>query len=125
MFHIGHLNLLKNAKKHCDYLIVGINADELVQDYKGKEVIVPCAERMEIIKAIRYVDEVVEVHTLDKEAAWRNTPYDVLFIGSDWKGNDRWVNTERQMAKYGVRVEYLPYTESTNSTMIREKLIEY
>ena len=58
MFHIGHLNLIRNAKKHCDYLIVGVNADDLVELYKNKRPIVPLEERAEIVRAIRYVDEV-------------------------------------------------------------------
>ena len=59
MFHIGHLNLIRNAKKHCDYLIVGVNADDLVESYKNKRPIVPLEERAEIVRAIRYVDEVI------------------------------------------------------------------
>ena len=66
MFHIGHLNLIRNAKKHCDYLIVGVNADDLVESYKNKRPIVPLEERAEIVRAIRYVDEVIVTTTLDK-----------------------------------------------------------
>jgi glycerol-3-phosphate cytidylyltransferase len=71
MFHIGHLNLLKNAANHCDYLIVGVNTDELVQSYKSKVPIIPFEERMEIVASIRYVDEVIGMDTLDKEVAYR------------------------------------------------------
>ena len=125
MFHIGHLNLLKNAKSRCDYLIVGVNSDELVEEYKNKKAVVPLTERMEIIRSIRYVDEVMRIDSLDKVLSWKKKHYDLLFIGDDWKGNIRWQQTEEEMAKYGVKVVYLPHTEGTTSTLLREKLVEY
>lgn len=125
MFHIGHLNLLRHAKEKCDYLIVGINADELVQAYKNKTAIVPLEERMEIIAALKYVDKVVPCYTLDKKVAFKNNHFDKLFIGSDWKGNPRWAETEKEMAELGVSLEFLPYTQNTSSTMLREKLSDY
>ncbi len=123
MFHIGHLNLLKNAKKECDYLIVGVNSDELVKEYKNKDVVVPFEERVEIVKAIKYVDEVMKTDSLDKKLSWEKRHYDVLFIGSDWQGSERWNQTEKEMAEYGVKVHYLPYTKETSSTLLREKLL--
>ena len=98
MFHIGHLNLLKNAAARCDYLIVGVNSDELVQSYKDKKTIVPLTERMEIIRQIKYVDEVIRIDSLDKKKSWEMLHYDRLFIGDDWKGNPRWKKTEEEMA---------------------------
>lgn len=124
MFHIGHLNLLKNAKKQCDYLVVGVNSDELVKAYKNKDVIVPLQERMAIVEAIRYVDEVIRTDTLDKVDAWQRVKYQKLFIGDDWKGNDRWKKTEEAIAPFGAVVEYLPYTQETCSTVLREKLLD-
>lgn len=122
MFHIGHLNLLRNAKARCDYLIVGVNSDSLVSSYKNTEVVIPLDERIEIIKSIRYADEVIALDTLDKEVVWRQKKFDVVFIGDDWKGSKRWNHTEKKMNKHGVRVEYLPYTRGTTSTILREKL---
>lgn len=124
MFHVGHLNLLKNARKQCDYLVVGVNSDELVKMYKNKDVIVPLDERIEIVKAIRYVDEVIRTDTLDKVDAWNRVKYQKLFIGDDWKGNDRWKKTEEEIAAFGAIVEYLPYTKETCSTVLREKLLD-
>lgn len=123
MFHIGHLNLLKNAKKECDYLIVGVNSDELVKAYKNKDVIIPLEERLQIVQAIQYVDEAIPMDTLDKFEIWEKTHYNRLFIGSDWKGSERWMKTEKEMAEYGVKVVYLPYTQETSSTVLREKLL--
>lgn len=124
MFHIGHLNLLKNARANCDYLVAGVNSDELVKNYKGKEVIVPLEERMAIVEAIQYVDQVIRTDTLDKTDAWKRVKFQKLFIGDDWKGNERWKKTEEEMKEVGAVVEYLPYTKETCSTMLREKLID-
>lgn len=125
MFHIGHLNLIKNARSRCDYLIVGVNSDELVQEYKGKNAVVPLVERMEIIQALRYVDEVMRIDSLDKKISWGKKHYDLLFIGDDWKGNPRWEETAKEMKEYGVETIFLPHTEGTSSTLLREKLNEY
>ena len=125
MFHIGHLNLIKNARSRCDYLIVGVNSDELVQEYKGKNAVVPLVERMEIIQALRYVDEVMRIDSLDKKISWNQKHYNLLFIGDDWKGNPRWEETAREMKQSGVETIFLPHTEGTNSTLLREKLNEY
>lgn len=125
MFHIGHLNLIKNARSRCDYLIVGVNSDELVREYKRKNAVVPLVERMEIIQALRYVDEVMRIDSLDKKISWNQKHYDLLFIGDDWKGNPRWEETAKEMKQYGVETIFLPHTEGTNSTLLREKLNEY
>ena len=125
MFHIGHLNLIKNAKERCDYLIVGVNTDELVKSYKNKSAVVPLDERMEIISAIKYVDKVVSCSTLDKKEMFNNNHFDLLFIGDDWKGNERWIKTEEEMTQLGVKLVFLPYTKNTNSTLLREKLGNY
>lgn len=125
MFHIGHLNLIKNARSRCDYLIVGVNTDRLVRTYKDKDVIVPLTERIEIIRSLRYVDEVMEIDDLDKKKSWHQKHYDLLFIGDDWKGNPRWEKTVCEMKQYGVETIFLPHTEGTNSTLLREKLKDY
>jgi glycerol-3-phosphate cytidylyltransferase len=122
MFHIGHLNLLKNAKKHCDYLVVGVNSDELVENYKNKRPIVPLEERVEILRAIKYVDEVIVTETLDKKEIWGKVRFDEIYIGDDWKGNERWEKTGKEMETLGAKLVYLPYTKDTSSTILREKL---
>lgn len=122
MFHVGHLNLIKNAKARCDYLIVGVNTDELIADYKHKNAVVPLDERLQIVEAIKYVDEVIPVDTLDKEKMWQRKKFDVVFIGDDWKGTKRWIETEKSLKEIGVEVIYLPYTTGTTSTLLREKL---
>ena len=122
MFHIGHLNLIENAKLHCDYLIVGVNSDELTEAYKGKSTIVPFEERIRIVAAIKNVNEAIRIDTLDKEDVWRQKPFDILMIGNDWKGSARWIETEQIMLAHNVKTIFLPYTPSTTSTLLRDKL---
>ena len=122
MFHIGHLNLIKNAKRRCDYLIVGVNTDELVESYKHKRPIIPLAERAEIVRAIRYVDEVLITDTLDKKAIWDKIRFDEIYIGDDWKGTEVWNKIEAELKSVGCDVVYIPYTKGISTTQIREKL---
>ena len=119
MFHMGHLNLLNRAKEKCDYLIVGVNTDRLVQEYKHKTPVIPENERVEIIRNIKAVDEAVLCDTLDKEQALEEHHFDVIFIGDDWKGNPRWEKTKEAMAKKGVDLVFLPHTDGISSTILR------
>lgn len=119
MFHIGHLNLLNHAKEYCDYLIVGVNADELVESYKHKTPVINQEDRRAIVANIKAVDECVIATTLDKEQAWNDLHFDAIFIGDDWKGNPRWEQTRVDLAKRGVDVVFLPHTEGVRSTILR------
>jgi len=119
MFHIGHLNLLNNAKKQCEHLIVGVNSDRLVQEYKHKTPVINEAERSEIVANIKAVDECVIVDTLDKVELMKELGFDAIFIGDDWKGNPRWEQTRKDLAKDGVDVVFLPHTEGISSTVLR------
>ena len=122
MFHIGHLNIIKRAKEQCDYLIVGVSTDELVQEYKNKKPIIPFYERCEIVKALEYVDKVVAQENRDKFWAWKKLNFDVMFVGDDWKGKSLFVEIEEEFKKVGVDIVYFPYTKDTSSTILREKL---
>lgn len=121
MFHIGHLNLLRQAKERCEKLIVGINSDVLVQQYKNKTPVVNEYDRMEIVGELRCVDEVVKCETLEKTEAWKKLHFDAIFIGNDWKGNARWAQTEKELAPLGAEVVYLQHTDGISSTLLRTK----
>lgn len=118
MFHIGHLNILKRAKEHCDYLIVGVSTDELVMKEKNKTPVIPWEERAEIIRAVRYVDEVVVQSDKDKMAAWERYRFDKMFVGSDWQGTPQWNRFEEQFSEVGVEIVYLPHTDGISSTKL-------
>ena len=122
MFHIGHLNILRQAKERCDYLIVAVSTDELCESYKKKKPIVCYDERKEIVESIKYVDEVVPQIDRNKFGAWEKVGFDVMFVGDDWKGSPLFSELEERFKEVGVRIEYFPYTRGTSSTILREKL---
>ena len=122
LFHIGHLNILRRAKEQCDFLIVGVSTDDLVENYKHKRPVIPFEERIEIVKAIRYVDEVVPQTSMDKLEAWEKLHYNVLFHGSDWKGSSMYDEIEIRLKEAGVDLVFLPHTTGTSSTMLSDKL---
>lgn len=121
-FHIGHLNLIRNAKEQCEKLIVGVNTDALVQEYKHKTPIINEQERLALVKELRSVDEVILCDTLDKMNVYKFLKFDVIFIGDDWKGSERWKQTEIDLQPMGVEVVYLKHTEGISSTMVRESM---
>lgn len=125
LFHIGHLNLLVNAKKHCDYLIVGVSTDEIIKNHKNISPIIPFKERCQIVNSIEYVDEVVAQDNLDKITAWERHHFDILFVGDDWKGDQRWIGYEKKLAERKAAIMYFPYTRETSSTKIRKILDKF
>ena len=122
LFHIGHLNILRNAKEQCEYLIVGVSTDELVEKEKHKTPIIPLAERVKIVEAIRYVDKVVLQPDKNKMQAWETHKFDAMFVGSDWQGTDTWRKFEEEFKEVGVDIVYLPHTDGTSSTLLTEIL---
>lgn len=122
MFHIGHLNILRQAKEKCDYLIVGVSTDEVVETYKHHKPVIPYEQRAAIVSAIKYVDEVVPQTTMDKLVFLKSRHFDVMFHGDEWKGTELYDKYERDFAHYGARIEYLSHTEGISSTLLRRKL---
>jgi len=123
LFHIGHLNLLKNAKSLCDKLIVGVSTDELVREYKNKTPIIPFAERIEIIRNIRAVDAVIPQTIMDKFEIWTKYKFDVMIVGDDWYNTEKWKSIEEKLEQVGCRIIYFPHTKGTSSTLINEILV--
>ncbi len=121
LFHIGHLNLLRNAKGMCDKLIVGVTTDELVA-YKNKKAVIPHSERMEIVRAITYVDAVIPQEDMDKFRMWEKLKFDVMFVGDDWYASDKWRDLEEKFKEVDVRIVYFPYTKGTSSTILNKTL---
>lgn len=119
MFHIGHLNIIRRAKEKCDYLIVGVSTDDVVEGYKHHKPIIPYEQRAEIVKAIKYVDEVVPQTTMDKTEFLKQRHFDVMFHGDEWKGTELYNHYEAEFAKFGARIEYLSHTEGISSSMLR------
>lgn len=122
LFHIGHLNILKQAKEHCDYLIVGVTTDEITNRMKGKFPIIPFEERIKIVENIKCVDLVIAKESLDNLDVWNQLRFNVFFKGDDWKGTEKGVLIEKKFANVGVSVKYFPYTKGTSSTHLKKVL---
>ena len=122
LFHIGHLNLLRQARERCDFLIAGVASAEMCQRLKGTTPVVPLAERVEIVRNIRFVDEAVVDEHVNKAETWREVGFNIFFKGDDWRGTPKGDRLERDMGLIGVEVVYLPYTPTTSSTMLRRAL---
>lgn len=123
LFHIGHLNLLRRAKEQCEHLIVGVSVDELVS-YKNKKAVIPFEERLQIVNAVKYVDEAIPQVDMDKIGAWERLHFDVMFVGDDWKGTEKWNRLEEEFRARQVDIVYFPYTKSTSSTLLNQVLLK-
>jgi len=121
LFHVGHLNLFKNARGLCDKLVVGVTVDELVS-YKGKRAFIPFEDRIEIVRSCKYVDAAVPQYDLDKVSACKKLGASILFVGDDWYGTEKWQDWEDELSEEGVRVVYFPYTKGVSSTKINAAL---
>lgn len=122
MFHVGHLNLVRQAKEYCEYLIVGIHSDEWVVQCKNRPTVITYEDRADIVGSVCYVDEVVKNETRSKLEAWEKYHFDVAFIGDDWKDTEVWNRIEEELKQVGCDVIYIPYTQGISTTQIREKL---
>ena len=123
LFHVGHLRLIRRAKERCSFLRVGVLSDELVMKFKNKRPIIPLSERMEILGAIREVDEVVPI--LDDPSRlleWERRPFDCFFSGDDYEGNPYWEWERQELRKRGSDIVFFPYTKEQSSTMIRREI---
>lgn len=122
LFHVGHLRLLKRCKEHCDYLIVGIDSDELVEIYKNRKPCISEEERSEIVRAIKYVDDtvIVDYHNVDIRNAWELYQFNVQFCGDDHEAEAQ--ATKRYLHSLGADMVFFPYTKGTSSTKIRAEI---
>ncbi|MGD1819277.1 MAG: adenylyltransferase/cytidyltransferase family protein [Pleomorphochaeta sp.] len=123
LFHIGHLNLLKNAKGMCDKLIVGVTVDELVT-YKGKKAMIPFEDRIEIVRSIKYVDAAVPQLVMDKLTMCKKLGAQILFVGDDWYGTEKWNAYEKEFNEAGIKIIYFPYTKGVSSSLITKTLAQ-
>lgn len=121
LFHIGHLNLLRNAKGMCDKLIVGVSTDELVK-YKGKSPVIPFTDRIEIVRSIKYVDAVVAQTDMNKLEMCKKLKANVMFVGDDWYQSPRWEEYEKEFLDANIKIVYFPYTKGISSTQISKAL---
>lgn len=124
LFHVGHLNILRNARAQCDYLVAGVVSDERAAAVKGRQPVIPLDERLEIVSSVGLVDEVVVDDSTDKAQMLNTVTFDVLFKGDDWRDTPKGDQLEASMRAAGVEVRYFPYTKTTSSTMLRQRINE-
>jgi len=122
MFHVGHLNILRQAKENCDYLIVGVSSDELVESYKDKKPVIPFEHRKKIVESIKFVDEVIIQSHRDKMKSFHEIGFDVMFVGSDWKGTELFNVLKKDLKEYNVKIHFFQYTDGISSTILRKIL---
>lgn len=122
LFHVGHLNILKKARQMCDVLIVGVTTDNFIYKYKQKKPIIPFEQRVEILKSIKYVDKVVPQENHNKFAQWETHKFNIMFVGDDWKGTEKWNKIEKELGEVGVKVVYFERTKGISSSDIRESI---
>ena len=90
--------------------------------YKHKKAVIPFEERLEIVRSVKYVDVAIAQTSMDKFEMWQKLGFDVMFVGDDWYGTQKWQDYEKQFREVGVRIVYFPYTKGTSSTLINETL---
>lgn len=122
MFHIGHLNILRQAAERCDHLIAGVVSDEMAERAKGIRPVIPLSERLQIVASIDCVDQVWAETVPDKLDTWGEVRFDILFKGDDWRGTPKGHKLETDFAAVGVEIVYFPYTLHTSSTLLRAAL---
>ena len=122
LLHIGHINLLKNAKSMCDKLIVGLSTDECIK-YKFKNTVIKYEDRKIILESIKYVDSVIPQIDTNKYEAWEKIKFNILFVGDDWYNTEKWNKFENQLNEHNVKVVYFPYTKACSTTLIKKKIV--
>ncbi|HSX03540.1 MAG TPA: adenylyltransferase/cytidyltransferase family protein [Rhabdochlamydiaceae bacterium] len=122
LFHMGHVEFFKNAKAYGDYLIIGVLSDESVASYK-RIPILTLEERVAVIKACKYVDEVIAAPPLRTTKEWlEEHQIDIVVHGDDF-------NKEQLLDQYTAPIEMdifkiVPYTRGISSTDIIKRIKE-
>lgn len=122
LFHIGHLNFIEEAKKKCDFLIVGVYSDEIVYSYKGHFPIIPCKDRVRILKALKSIDSVLQLHERDKIKAYQKLHYNILFMSTDWKFSPEYAQLEDRLRVFSVDVIWIPYLQGISTSTIINRI---
>ena len=102
-------------------MIVGVTVDELVA-YKNKKCVIPFTDRIEVVRACKYVDVAVPQMSVNKVEAVKKLKIDTLFVGDDWYDDKKWKKMEADLKKLNCNITYFPYTDGVSSTLINSAL---
>jgi glycerol-3-phosphate cytidylyltransferase len=119
MFHFGHLNLLRRARMLCDFLLVGVVTDEVYEQMRGVAPIIPFAERLTIVRNVRFVDCAIGEDTSDRRKSWELHRFDSLIKGDDWREKPGSAQLLGRLAEVGIPVQFVAYTQHTSSSRLR------
>lgn len=126
LFHSGHANFLARCAELGE-VIVSLNTDEFIEEYKKKKPIISYAEREAVLLSCRSVSDVIPNYGgADSKPAIEMIQPDIIAIGSDWARRDYYAQmgfTQDWLDARGISLIYIPYTEGISSTAIKARLI--
>lgn len=124
LFHYGHVNLLREARAEGDKLIVGLNSDAFVTQYKGEKPIMDYYERRAVLLACEYVDEVIENDSESIRPLVQLILPTKIVVGSDWRDKDYFKQTclsADYLDAKDISLVYVPYTKGISTTEIKKR----
>lgn len=123
LLHVGHLALLEYCKSLGDILAVGVASDRVVNSYKPNEPVIPLAQRMEMLKALRCVDIVRPYDELEYVSGCKALNADIFVIGEDWGNKPHNVAVESYLKSQGKQINQVLYNPRTSSTRIKQNVM--
>lgn len=122
--HDGHIDIMRQAKEMCEHLIVAVGTDEFMMQRKHREAVLSYEQRVEIVSAIRYVDQVVPEIDLDKMKAYYQYHFDVMIAGEDHVSEPLYQEAKKQLEALGIDTVFVPRRKNISSTLMREKMLK-
>ncbi|HEX3081935.1 MAG TPA: adenylyltransferase/cytidyltransferase family protein, partial [Candidatus Saccharimonadia bacterium] len=123
VLNVGHINILTQAKKMGDYLVVGIQSDESVLEQKGRYPILNIEERKAQIGALTFVDEIIEYHDVDQRRLWDRVMPDAIVQGEDYLQSADRTKALEYFEANGVELHLFPRTPGISSTEIKKRIL--
>ena len=123
LLHVGHLALLEYCKTLGDRFVVGVASDKVVGSYKRNVPVIPLLQRMEMLKALKCVDDVVSYETLEYVTNCKKLDVDIFVIGEDWGSQPHNIAVEEYLKSKGAKIVQVTYNPLTSSTKIKQNVI--
>jgi glycerol-3-phosphate cytidylyltransferase len=127
LLHAGHTSFLRRCSELADTVVVSLNTDEFIEEYKGKPPVISYADRRDVLLACRYVDDVIpNLGGADSKPAIEGVMPDIIAIGTDWARRDYYAQMgfdQDWLDERGIALIYIPYTQGISSTAIKERML--